>query len=261
MPMIAADDGARLNVKVEGAQDAPVLMLSNSLGTDLSMWDAQAEIFAKHYRLVRYDRRGHGKSDAPKGPYSIERLGRDVIAILDALKIKKTNWCGLSMGGMVGMWLGANAPGRIERLVLSNTACRYPVPDLWNERIRTVTEKGTAAIVQGTMERWFSKDFREGPDAARMTPLRKVFLKTNAQGYVGCCGAIRDMDQSESIRTVTAPTLIIAGTHDMATTPKDAEYIQSRIRGAKLQMFPTAHIANVEVPEAYADAVLAHLRG
>src|SRR5690606_25371741 len=126
MPTITADDGCPLNVSVEGAENAPVLMLSNSLGTDLHMWDAQAKAFAERYRLVRYDRRGHGKSGAPKGPYSMERLGRDVLAILDGLGIKSVNWCGLSMGGMVGQWLGANAPDRIEKLILSNTTCYYP---------------------------------------------------------------------------------------------------------------------------------------
>lgn len=258
--MITADDGTRLNVKVEGPEGAPALMLSNSLGTDLAMWDAQAAEFARHFRLVRYDRRGHGKSDAPKGPYSMERLGRDVIAILDALKIKKTNWCGLSMGGMVGMWLGAHAGGRIERLVLSNTACRYPVPDLWNDRIRTVSEKGTAAIVEGTMERWFTTGFRQR-SLDKVMPFRKQFLKTDVDGYIGCCQAIRDMDQSESIRRITAPTLIIAGSQDMATTPKDAAYIHARIKGSQLRMLDAAHISNVEQAEGYTAAVLAHLRG
>ncbi|BAT60096.1 3-oxoadipate enol-lactonase 2 [Variibacter gotjawalensis] len=260
MPMITADDGARLNVKVEGPDNAPVLMLSNSLGTDLAMWDVQAPEFSRHFRLVRYDRRGHGKSDAPKGPYSMQRLGRDVIAILDALKIKKTNWCGLSMGGMVGMWLAANAPGRVDRIVLSNTACRYPNGDLWNDRIRTVSEKGTAAIVNGSMERWFTQGYRErAPD--KVKPFHKQFLKTNAGGYVACCQAIRDMDQSESIRGITAPTLIIAGSQDAATTPRDAEYIQARIKGSELKMLDAAHISNVEQSEAYTATVLKHLHG
>ena len=133
MPRIDAD-GCKIHVEVEGPENAPVLMLSNSLGTNLHMWDAQAAAFARHFRLVRYDRRGHGQSDAPKGPYSMERLGRDVLAIADSLKIDKFNWCGLSMGGMVGMWLGANAPARIDKLVLSNTNFNYADKAPWADR-------------------------------------------------------------------------------------------------------------------------------
>jgi 3-oxoadipate enol-lactonase len=140
MPMINADDGCPIHVEVEGRDGAPVLMLSNSLGTNLHMWDDQAPEFAKHFRLVRYDRRGHGQSGVPKGPYSMERFGRDVLSVLDALKIKKISWCGLSMGGMVGQWLGANAPDRIEKLVLSNTNSYYPDKGPWNDRITLVTE-------------------------------------------------------------------------------------------------------------------------
>ncbi len=166
MPMIHAD-GCPINVQVEGPDRAPVLMLSNSLGTDLTMWDDQAKPFAQHFQLVRYDRRGHGKSGVPKGPYSMERLGRDVIAILDGLGIKTINWCGLSMGGMVGMWLGAFAPERIKKLILSNTSAHMADRALWNERIATVRAKGLAALADATMERWFTKEFREhSPQAA-----------------------------------------------------------------------------------------------
>ena len=135
MPTINADDGCPLHVEVEGREGAPVLMLSNSLGTNLHMWDDQAPEFAKHFRLVRYDRRGHGKSGVPKGPYSMERFGRDVLSIIDALKIKTINWCGLSMGGMVGQWLGANAANRIDKLVLSNTNFNYADKTPWSDRI------------------------------------------------------------------------------------------------------------------------------
>ena len=134
MPVIQAD-GCSIHVEVEGAERAPVLMLSNSLGTNLHMWDDQAEELAKNFRLVRYDSRGHGKSAAPAGPYTIERLGRDALAVMDGLGIDKVNWCGLSKGGMVGMWLGAHAGERIDRLILSNTSCYMPATDIWNQRI------------------------------------------------------------------------------------------------------------------------------
>src|SRR5580692_11115404 len=138
--MIVDADGCPLWVEVEGPTQAPVLMLSNSLGTDLHMWDAQVAAFTQRFRLIRYDRRGHGKSGVPPGPYTMERLGRDVLGILDHMGFRKINWCGLSMGGMVGQWLGANAPERIDRLVLANTSCYYPIKDPWNERIAYVRE-------------------------------------------------------------------------------------------------------------------------
>ena len=160
MPMIDAD-GCPINVEVAGPEGAPALMLSNSLGTNLHMWDDQVPEWSKHFRVVRYDRRGHGKSGAPKGPYSMERFGRDVLAVADALKIKKFNWCGLSMGGMVGQWLGANAPDRVEKLVLSNTNFHYADKGPWNDRIKFVQEKGLGELVDPNMERWFTAGFRD----------------------------------------------------------------------------------------------------
>src|SRR6516164_4738510 len=149
MPIINAD-GCPIHVEVDGPEHAPVLMLSNSLGTTVHMWDGQVAPFTEHFRLVRYDRRGHGQSGAPKGPYTMERLGRDVVAVLDALGIEKINWCGLSMGGMVGMWLGAHAPERIEKLVLSNTSAYFADKTLWNDRIRTVRDKGLQELAGPT---------------------------------------------------------------------------------------------------------------
>ena len=155
MPQIEVDDGCKINVEVEGPAGAPALMLSNSLGTDLHMWDAQVPELSKHFRVIRYDRRGHGQSGVPAGPYSMERFGRDVIAVLDALDIEKTNWCGLSMGGMVGQWLGANAPDRMEKLVLSNTHSYYPDKTPWktasnSSRRRASTSWSTATCSAGS---------------------------------------------------------------------------------------------------------------
>ncbi len=254
MPMIDAD-GCPLNVEVEGAERAPVLMLSNSLGTTLHMWDDQVKPFTQHFRLVRYDRRGHGKSGVPEGPYTVERLGRDALAIMDGLGLAKVHWCGLSLGGMVGMWLGANAPSRIERLILSNTACHMPGGGVWEERIKTARERGMAALVDGTIERWFTKDFRERAPAA-IARMREMVLATPPVGYAACCEAIRDMDQRESIRHIAAPTLIIAGRYDPATTVEAGELMRSRIPGAALTVIDAAHISNVEQPHDYADTVL-----
>lgn len=260
MPMINADDGCPIHVKVEGRDDAPVLMLSNSLGTNLTMWDDQAPEFSKHFRLIRYDRRGHGQSGVPKGPYSMERFGRDVLSVLDALGVKKTNWCGLSMGGMVGQWLGANAPDRVEKLVLSNTNYHYPDKAAWGDRIRFVNQNGLKAMIDPNMQRWFTEGFRaRAPEAmARMTAM---FVATDPAGYIACCEAIRDMDFTASNPGIAAPTLVIVGSQDVATPPSAGEAIQKQIKGAKLASIDAAHIANVEQPKPYTETVLNFLLG
>jgi 3-oxoadipate enol-lactonase len=259
MPMIQADDGCQLNVQVEGKDGAPALMLSNSLGTNLHMWDDQAGEFAKHFRLVRYDRRGHGKSAAPKGPYSFDRFGRDIIAILDALKIKKANWCGLSMGGMDGQWLGANAPDRFEKLILSNTNFYYADKAPWADRIKFVREKGLAPLVPLNMERWFTKGFRERAPQA-IARMEKMFVASNPEGYVACVEAIRDMDFRGSNLKITTPTLVIVGKQDPATPPSAGEAIAGQIKGAKLVALDAAHISNIEQPKAFTAAVLDFLQ-
>lgn len=255
MPTITVDDGCPIHVEVTGPANAPALMLSNSLGTDLHMWDDQADAFAKRFRLIRYDRRGHGQSGAPKGPYSFDRFGRDILGVLDALGVKKTNWCGLSMGGMDGQWLGANAPDRVEKLVLANTNFYYADKAPWADRIKFVREKGLEALVGPNMERWFTKGFRErSPEAiARMT---KMFVASNREGYIGCVEAIRDMDFRATNPTIKAPTLVIVGAQDPATPPIAGETIAKAIPGAKLVSLDAAHISNVEQPQAFTQAVL-----
>jgi 3-oxoadipate enol-lactonase len=254
MPMIDTN-GTSLHVEIEGPDNAPVLMLSNSLGTDMHMWDPQVTEFSRSFRLIRYDRRGHGKSAAPKGPYSMEMLGRDVLGILDALKIDKINWLGLSMGGMVGQWLGANAPGRIDKLLLSNIACYYADKEFWSGRIKFIREKGLQELVVPNMERWFTPEFRarEPQTVARM---QEAFVATPLDGYVGCCEAVRDMDHRDLLARIKAPTLVIAGIKDPATTVENAEFIRARVPGAKLALIDAAHIANIEQPKAYARAVM-----
>jgi 3-oxoadipate enol-lactonase len=258
MPDVKVDDGCTIHVEVAGPENAPVLMMSNSLGTDLHMWDEQVAPFTRQFRLVRYDRRGHGKSSVPKGPYSMERLGRDVVGVLDALGIAKINWCGLSMGGMVGMWLGANAGSRIDKLILSNTSAYFPDKTLWDGRIKLVRDKGLAAIVDANMERWFTKGFRDRAPAA-MEKMRKMFSATNVEGYVGCGEAIRDMDHRPLLPKITAPTLVIAGRHDPATTLEAGEFIQRHVPAAKIAVLEAAHISNLEQPQVYADTVLGFL--
>jgi len=251
-------DGCQLNAQVEGPEHAPVLMLCNSLGTDLHMWDDQVKAVTERFRLVRYDRRGHGRSGAPKGPYTMEMLGRDALAVMDGVGVQKVNWCGLSMGGMVGMWLGANAPQRIDRLVLSNTSAHMADKQVWNDRIKTVRAGGLAAIADGTMERWFTKGFRERAPQA-IARMKEMMLKTPLEGYIGCGEAVRDMDHREIIRKIAAPTLVIAGRHDPATTVEAGEFLRDRIPGAQLAVLDAAHIANVEQPQAYTDTLLKFL--
>jgi 3-oxoadipate enol-lactonase len=255
MPTIKTDDGCPIHVEVDGSESAPALMLSNSLGTNLHMWDDQAAEFARHFRLIRYDRRGHGQSGVPQGPYTMERLGRDVFAVLDALKVKKTNWCGLSMGGMVGQWLGANAPDRVDKLILSNCTDYYADKGPWNDRIKVVTENGLSHIVSGNMERWFTKGFRDThPEViARFT---EMFLATKLDGYIACGMAVRDMDHRALLPRIKAPTLVIAGKQDTATTLAMGESLRERIPGAKLAVIDGAHICNVEQVKNYTDTVL-----
>ena len=257
MPEINAD-GCTIHVEVEGPQNGPVLMLSNSLGTNMHMWDDQVPAFTRHFRVVRFDRRGHGKSAVPKGPYSIEQLGRDALAVLDALGIARVNWCGLSMGGMEGQWLGANAASRIDKLVLSNTASYFPDKTMWDGRINIARDKGLAALVDATIERWFTAEFRQRSPQA-VARIREMFLATDVEGYVGCGAAIRDLDNRSLLAKVSVPTLVIAGRHDMGTTLEAGQFIAEHIPGAELAVMETAHIANVEQPQIYTDTVLRFL--
>lgn len=257
MAMIQSD-GCPLYVEATGPERAPVIMLCNSLGTTLAMWEPQMKAFARDHRVVRYDRRGHGRSGVTPGPYSMEMLGRDALAIMDALDLAKVNWCGLSMGGMVGQWLGANAGERIDRLILANTHYHYPTKEPWNERIKTVGGKGLAAIVDGTLERWFTRDFREREPGtiARMT---EMLLAQPAEGYTACCAAVRDMDHRDILGRIAAPTLVIAGRQDAATPVDAAEYIRSHIPGASLTLLDAAHISNIEQASDFTADVLGFL--
>jgi 3-oxoadipate enol-lactonase len=253
MPVIDAD-GTPINVTVEGKAGAPVFMFSNSLGTNLHMWDEQAAAMAKNYRVVRYDQRGHGKSGAPEGPYSIERLGRDVLAVLNALDIPRVTYCGLSMGGMTGMWLARMAPDRFEKMIFANTAPKSQTPDSWNARIATVRAKSLVGIADPVLGIWFTKEFRE-KDPKAIARMREMMIANDPTGYIGCCAAIRDMDQRWEISAIKLPSLIIAGRGDNATPLKDSEFMASRIAGAELTVLDAAHISNIEQGAAFTGAL------
>ncbi|MCA3565352.1 MAG: 3-oxoadipate enol-lactonase [Methylocystis sp.] len=247
-------NGEPFNIVVEGKAAGPVLLFSNSLSSNLSMWDAQAEALKDTYRIIRYDSRGHGKSTAPEGPYSIAELGRDALAILDSLRIGKAHFCGLSKGGMVGQWLLTHHRDRIGKAVLANTSAQMPPPDLWNGRIRNVTQNGMAAIVDATIERWFTKGFIERAPQ-EIAAVRKMIAATPAAGYCGCAAAIRDMDQRESIRAIANPVLLISGAYDPATTPAMMELMRERIKGAQWLSLDAAHISNIEQAAAFTKAI------
>ena len=243
---------------LEGSEDAPVLVLSNSLGTTLGMWDEQAPALGERFRLLRYDHRGHGGSPVPPGPYKIEDLGRDVLVLLDRLEVERISFCGLSIGGMVGMWLAGEAPERVERLVLCCTSARF-APDTFDSRARTVRAEGMSAIADAVVERWFTPAFHTSrPDVVEWA--RRMLLDSPAEGYAACCEAVRDAELSGRLGAISAPTLVIAGADDPAAPPEEAELIRDSIPNASLEVISdAAHLANMEVPEAITQAILDHL--
>lgn len=253
-------DGARFRYRFDGPVEAPVLLLSNSLGTDLEMWSAQVPAWSRSFRVLRYDTRGHGQSAVTAGPYTIDRLGVDALALLDALALPRVHCCGLSLGGMTGMWLAAHAPARVDRLVLSNTAAQIAPPELWNARIDAVDKGGMAAVVDAVLARWFTAPFVAAGGAA-LVAMRAMLLACPAQGYMAACAAVRDMDQRAAVARIIAPTLVIAGTDDLATPPAAGRFLAEAIPGARYAELPAAHIANVEQPERYTDLVLRFLAG
>ena len=257
MPMINAD-GCLINVSVEGRDGGPTLMLSNSLGCTMQMWEPQMAALKQLFRVIRYDRRGHGKSGVPPGPYSMERFGRDVLSILDDLNIEKVHWCGLSMGGMVGQWLGANAPERFGKLILANTTSHYPDPTNWLNRIKAIKEGGIASIADTVISGWLTADFREREPqvAARM---KAMLIASPVEGYLACCEALSTLDQRALLPEIKSPTLVIAGRQDMSTPIASAELIRSQIPGASLTILDAAHISNVEQPHAFTEAVVGFL--
>ena len=254
MPFVDAG-GTRLFHRFDGPIGAPPLVLSNSLGTNLGMWDGQMPALVERFRVLRYDSRGHGQSAAPPGPYRIEELGRDLIALLDALDIPRVRFCGLSKGGMVGMWLASNAPERVERLVLCNTSAHLPGRELWNARIEAVRATGMAAVAPQVLERWLTPEFR-GRAPEVVEKVRRMLLATPPDGYAACATAIRDMDQRESISTIRAPALVVVGARDPSTPPVHGRQIAERIRGSKVVELPAAHLSNVEAADQFTAAVL-----
>lgn len=253
MPMIDAD-GCPIHVAVDGRDSGPTVMFSNSLGTTMDMWEPQLAALRSDFRVIRYDRRGHGRSGT-MGPYSFERFGRDAIAILDALNIRTAHWCGLSMGGMVGQWLGAHASDRFDKIVLANTTCHFADPSRFQDRINAVTQNGMASIADTVMASWFTQDFRER-EPAIVADVRRMFVATPVAGYVGCCEALGRLDQRDLLPRISRPVLIVAGRHDGSTTVEQAEFMRKSIPKANMTLLDAAHLSNVEQPYAFNDALI-----
>lgn len=249
-------NGIRHYYRLEGAEGFPVLVLSHSIGTDHGMWQPQMADFIRHYQVLRYDTRGHGASDVPAGDYSIEQLGRDALAVVDQLDIKKFAWCGLSMGGAIGQWLSLHAPERLTHLVLANTSFRFGDRSMWETRIKAVTEGGMAAIGDLVLQRFFGKKTLQTPNAY-VSSIRSVLLGMDAQGYLGCCAALRDFDNSRQLAKITTPALVIVGDHDVSTPwAGNGEVLAREIPNAKSVRLPAAHLSNMEQPRSFTAAVM-----
>jgi 3-carboxy-cis,cis-muconate cycloisomerase/3-oxoadipate enol-lactonase len=250
--------GARLDFELSGPERAPVLVLANSMGTTMAMWDDQLSDLGRHLRVLCYDHRGHGASEVPPGPYRIEQLAADLLGLLDDLELERVSFCGLSLGGMVGMWLAANAPDRIDRLALCCTSAKVD-PGPYLERAAKVRASGTVSVADEVVERWFTPAFRE---AAPRTVAKAVAMlaATSDEGYAGCCQAIAAMDLRADLPAISAPTLVIAGADDPATPPPHAEAIVAAIGGARLEVVAgAAHLANIQQPQRVTRLLLDHL--
>jgi 3-oxoadipate enol-lactonase len=246
----------KLRHRLEGPADAPVLVLANSLGTTLDLWDPNVDAWTTNVRVLRYDARGHGGSDVPPGPYTVEQLGRDVLGLLDELRIERASFCGISLGGATGLWLAANAPERIERLVVACSSARFGEPAGWFERAELVRAQGVEAIADVVVSRWFT------PEAPRqlVDAHRAMLAATPRDGYAATCEAVGGWDFRDRLDEVRADTLVFAGADDPAAPVEYSELIVDRVPSSRLVILErAAHLANVERPDAFCELVDAHV--
>jgi len=248
-----------VHYRMDGPVGAPVLVLSHAMGASLAMWDQQVARLSADFRLLRYDQRGHGASSVPAGPYQIGDLGRDLVRLLDRLGLGRVSFCGLSLGGMVGLWLAANAPERLDRLVVCCAAARMVRPDDYAARARQVRTQGMASIADAVIGRWFTPAF-----AARrpetVAAIRTILLSTPPEGYAATCEALAGMDLRDDLPRIAAATLVVAAADDQSTPPEQSRQLAGRIPGAKFVLVPGAsHLANVEQPDAVTDQIRGHL--
>ena len=251
---------AQLHHELDGPEGAPVVLLGPSLGTTLRVWDAQVPVLAGRLRVVRFDHRGHGGSPVPPGPYEIADLARDVLALMDRLGVRRAHYCGLSIGAMVGMWLGANAPERVDRLVLICTSAHMPPASAWAQRAAAVLAAGTPeAVADPVVDRWLTPAFAAAHPEVRAR-LRDMLVSMPADGYAACCGAIERMDLRGDLPHIAAPTLVISGADDHATAPEHQRLIAAAVPGARLELVAgAAHLAAAEQPQIVTRLILDHL--
>lgn len=248
----------KLHYRIDGAS-GPWLTFCNSLGTDLHMWDPQVTYLSRHFRILRYDRRGHGRSTAPPPPYALSDLGGDVIALLDALKIERTHFCGLSIGGLTGQWLGIHAEGRLDRIAICATAARIGTAESWRARIDEVTANGLQGLVAATAERWFTNDFCAlRPEIVK--PILDSFAATSVDGYTGCCAALAEADLRGQLGRITRPLQAISGSNDPVCTPRDLGAIAEAVQDGRHLSLPGRHIVNVEAAPRFTTALKDFLR-
>ncbi|MDQ8738005.1 alpha/beta fold hydrolase [Paenibacillus sp. LHD-38] len=253
-------DGVRIAYRIEGAASKPVLMLANSIATTMNMWDGQLAELSQYFRVLRYDYRGHGDSDTPDGPYSFDRLGRDVIELLDALHIDRVHFLGLSLGGVVGQWLGIYAPERIDRLILSNTSSYLGPPEQWERLIASVLQpENLSEFADVFMKNWFPSHMLESEDVL-VTSFRKMVLATRSQGIAGSWAAIRDMDMRRTASLINSPALVIAGQYDTVTLPSHGELIAETVPNAKFVLLPAVHLSNIEYQDEFLSVVIEFLQ-
>jgi 3-oxoadipate enol-lactonase len=254
--VITTDDGVRLRTRVDGAPGAQPLLLLNSLGTDLSMWDPQVDRWGVQRQVVRFDQRGHGRSDVPPPPYTAERFGRDVLAVLDAYEVEQADVCGLSLGGVVALWVTGNASERVRRAVFADTAARVGTEEAWRQRAATVRTEGMGAVVDLVLARFFSPDFLAS-GAPAVDALDRTLRAASVDGYAGSCEALATADLTYLAATIRVPSLVVVGSADEATTPEDARRLHGLLADARLVELPGAgHLANLERPERFAEVVL-----
>lgn len=258
MPFSRSHDGCRIFYRLEGPEGAPVLVLSNSLGTDHMMWQPQTKRLKSQFRILRYDQRGHGASDVPGHVYTLEQLGKDVLSLADSLGIETFSFCGISMGGLTGQWLGVNAPDRLDKLILADTSAHFPPPSMWDERMTAIRTGGMAAISEAVLGRFFSQRFHAACPGI-IAQFRNVLEHMDPDGYLGCCEALKTADLRDRIADIDKPTLVISGKHDQSTPPERGEFITQRIAGARHVVFDAAHLSNVEQAVPFTSALLYHL--
>jgi 3-oxoadipate enol-lactonase len=243
---------------VTGTDSGPAVILSNSLGTTMEMWEGQLEELESRFRVIRYDHRGHGRSSVPPGPYSLADLGGDVVALMDRIGIERAHVVGVSMGGMVGMWLGVHAPDRIISLSLLCTHAREGQGDMWQDRARLVREQGSEVVAESTMERWFTPGFRRNrPDL--VLRFHDMVAGTPDEGYAACCEAIGGMELMSRLGDVVAPTLVVSGAEDQGAPPAAGREVADAIAGARFELVPAAHMAVVERPDLVNGLLIEHL--